>query len=106
MSNGEVKTEPLQQSERGSGPPVTTTGHHLQEREMDVHEVAYNRVVDLLENLDLDGFADDQHIIGVLTGALQAVVSATYYCAPDVESAERLIEIAIDEVRKHECRIH
>ena len=73
---------------------------------MDVHEVAYNRVVDLLENLDLDGLADDQHIIGVLTGALQAVVSATYYCAPNIEAAEMLMEAAIDEVRKHECGIH
>jgi hypothetical protein len=33
-------------------------------------------------------------------------VSATYGCAPDIEAAEMLIEMAIDEVRKHECRVH
>ena len=73
---------------------------------MDVHKLAYEGVVDLFDTLDQKGLADEENIIGVLTGALQAVVSATYGCAPNIEAAEMLIEAAIDEVRKHECGIH
>ena len=59
---------------------------------MDVHKLAYEGVIDLFDTLDQKGFADDENIIGVLTGALQAVVSATYGCAPNIEAAEMLME--------------
>lgn len=73
---------------------------------MEVHQIAYEGVLDLFDTLDQKGLADEENIIGVLVGALQACASATYGCAPDIESAEMLIEVAIDEVRKNECRIH
>ena len=72
------------------------------DKRSEVWETAYQGVVDLFGEMHESGMATDELTPALLTGALQAVASATFALAPDIEDAEMLIQCALDAVRNEE----